>query len=610
MYRFIAYLGVVASVILGTMLGLAILILILLEQPFERFFDIHLQEFLFYPLPVLGAFVAGFLAIIHVRRSFQKQREQEHGEYLDSVSEEAGEFLRTVIKKMRYIKAVRREVWEELICHFEDELRECETDEQKQRKAEELISEFGDAKLLGKLLRRAKKRCRPLWREITARTFQAIGVIILYFMICFGRFAIGTPTISVNYIDWLNDRVRANRAESENAYPYYKKAVEACVKIPEQAYKICNMWPGDLNDVEVQILLEWANDNEEALELVIEGTKRPHYWTVYSTTEKALFEGGLPDDALMKELSSYKTLARALNWRSRYKAYKGDIVSALGDCFCLVKFSNQQQGKGLLIEQLVGIAIEALAQSTISMIIEKVDVPADALKNIQEQLRNEYARAHNIINLEGEKVFWYDIVQRGFTDDGKGDGRVLKEGLPFVVKNAKSALMGFFLWTYPDRREFMATIERYFEQAGVLLGKTPWQLQVEGESRKWDEIGKECNMLQILEPAHRRVGQLVWRMKTHRVTLLTVLAVLRYEKENGRCPENLHSLVGLDYLKELPMDPWSDKPLVYKRGDDGFVLYGVGSNFTDDGGEAARYDDGRIRKYADEGDWVFWPVGK
>ncbi len=68
--------------------------------------------------------------------------------------------------------------------------------------------------------------------------------------------------------------------------------------------------------------------------------------------------------------------------------------------------------------------------------------------------------------------------------------------------------------------------------------------------------------------------------------------------------------MGNFYNQGTPIDPWSDKPLVYKRTDDGFMLCGVGSNFRDDGGQVARDDKGKVKQYADEGDWVFWPVQK
>jgi len=42
------------------------------------------------------------------------------------------------------------------------------------------------------------------------------------------------------------------------------------------------------------------------------------------------------------------------------------------------------------------------------------------------------------------------------------------------------------------------------------------------------------------------------------------------------------------------------------------MLYGVGSNFKDDGGQVYRDNKGRARKWGtkEEGDWVFWPVQK
>ena len=156
----------------------------------------------------------------------------------------------------------------------------------------------------------------------------------------------------------------------------------------------------------------------------------------------------------------------------------------------------------------------------------------------------------------------------------------------------------------------MAIIERYFEQARILLGKTPWRLQVEGESRKWDEIGKESIMLQLLGPAHGRVGQLGWRTKTMRLGLLTVLALARYEKEKSEYPEGLDVLVEAGYLKDIPNDPYSDSTLVYKKTDKSFILYSLGENLSDDGGQVARRDDGVIKQWASDGDWVFWPVPK
>jgi hypothetical protein len=58
---------------------------------------------------------------------------------------------------MRYRKKVRADVMAELTAHFEDELRDCRTDEEKEQKAQRLITDFGDVKLLAVLLRPSQK---------------------------------------------------------------------------------------------------------------------------------------------------------------------------------------------------------------------------------------------------------------------------------------------------------------------------------------------------------------------------------------------------------------------------------------------------------------------
>ena len=135
------------------------------------------------------------------------------------------------------------------------------------------------------------------------------------------------------------------------------------------------------------------------------------------------------------------------------------------------------------------------------------------MRDFYNKLESNLINEKPVIDLEAEKVFWYDLVQRGFTDDGKGNGRVLKNGLPLVIKDAPSSLAGFFFWNYPDRREVTATIDEYFKKAAYLMNKTPYELHVNSKSHLWDKIGSECLMLKILGPAYQKTSNLSWRLK-------------------------------------------------------------------------------------------------
>jgi hypothetical protein len=52
----------------------------------------------------------------------------------------------------------------------------------------------------------------------------------------------------------------------------------------------------------------------------------------------------------------------------------------------------------------------------------------------------------------------------------------------------------------------------------------------------------------------------------------------------------------------------SGKPFAYKRVGEDFVLYSFGTNLKDDRGKLGLNIKGQPKRWADNGDEVFWPV--
>ena len=89
-----------------------------------------------------------------------------------------------------------------------------------------------------------------------------------------------------------------------------------------------------------------------------------------------------------------------------------------------------------------------------------------------------------------------------------------------------------------------------------------------------------------------------------------MIAIFRYKSDTGRYPQNLNQLVTAGFLKPLPIDSFSDKPLSYKKTEDNFILYSIGPDFKDDDGVSGKDSKGQDRPWRDNGDTVFWPVPK
>ena len=194
----------------------------------------------------------------------------------------AREYIDLVIKKMRCRKKVRREVRCELIDHFIDAIADCETDKGRERCAEELLAGFGDVAMLGKLLGRGKKRCRPLWLKVLVRTMQVAGILLLCIIARGAYLSIGTPVISVDYVQWMNEHVRGGRSDDLNALPYYERAVELSTEVPDELKDVFSgLLPEQFTSEHWDAVEEFLFRDTEALDALRQGAAKPHYWNVY-----------------------------------------------------------------------------------------------------------------------------------------------------------------------------------------------------------------------------------------------------------------------------------------------------------------------------------------
>ena len=587
----------------------------------------------------------------------------------------AGEYIKLVIKKMRYRKQVRADVLAELASDFEEELKEYTGDEQKQQIARQLIEEFGDVKLLAALLRRAKKRCRPLWRTVVARTFQVIGVLILCFIFYIVWFISGKPVITTNYVAEFNKIVRPPADESLNAAPLYNKAVDlreetsddfllffaknhqAVVdkkdqgRAKELAGKIDELFSNsnrlnlqeerqNIQDEVSGVLLRfmgkkyneltvgqrriaerWLQEHNDALELIIEGSRRPYYWREYET-ETA--EGGMIG-VLMPDISDFRRLAFNLRLRAWFRAEQGRYQDASDDVKSCYRFGQHLKGDKVLIEQLVGIGIEALSVQTIRDILGEYEIDSTVLADLQDSFEQIVAGENFVLSLKAEKLCVYDEIQRCFTEDRFGGGHLYLSRISSLKSDYQNDVMDVetifspqqwpravkVLFAHPDKEKTRETANCFYDFWTKYYLKTPCQIKAEGIDAEKEalEIIEGNVFLQILAPIDLvRVNQIARRNKTDVHATVAVLAILRYSKDKSSFPEDLEQLISAGYLKQPPDDVFSVKPLVYRKTDDDFILYSVGPNLTDEGGEYSRDSKGRIKNWLHNGDTVFWPL--
>jgi len=538
------------------------------------------------------------------------------------------EFIRLVIKKMRYRRKVRLDVQAELTAHFDDELKECTTDKEREQKARQIITDFGDAKLLGILLRRAKKRCRPLWRTITARTFQTIGVLILLFFFYTIWFLTGRPTINVDYLALFNQMNRPQLKDEDNAWPHYEKAITLFVKPDDDLRKVIDAASGrpgfgGLADEEQQKIKKWVELNESAWQEFVAASSKSYCYREYQYDPNIKDENKWLFNVLLPHLSEIKGLAKLGCWQARIHIDASQPRQAMDDCLSIAMTGRHWQGKGTLIEQLVGLALSGLGYTEILNITVTKELSPVDLKHLQENLLQIYPQSFPLMNVEGERICFLDVVQHLFTEGGPGGGHLVPHKLVYLGDITGSAdevrinmvRLPFYTaaaMVHAGRDETIAKGNEIYDYQAKRAKMTPYQRHINNPNGVNDMISALSKyrffLIHIIMPAVDRASEIAYRCKASYQATITILALKRWRLEKNEYPANLDELVAAGYLKELPADPFSDKPLVYKKTGDDFTLYSVGFNFKDDGGESGKDSKGRPTKWRDNGDTVFWPL--
>ena len=172
----------------------------------------------------------------------------------------AVDYIKLVIKKMKWRKDARVDVQAELIGHFEDALKDCKNEDEKETKAKELIENFGDAKLIADLSRRAKKRCRPMWVKTIIKAFQAACIAIGLFVLYVLWFISGKPDITTNYVEVVNKMVRPTANGSQNAAKFYEKAIKIFGEQQDKiGYDCTRKTFAEANETDIAQIKQWLN---------------------------------------------------------------------------------------------------------------------------------------------------------------------------------------------------------------------------------------------------------------------------------------------------------------------------------------------------------------
>jgi hypothetical protein len=364
--------------------------------------------------------------------------------------------------------------------------------------------------------------------------------------------------------------------EGKNGAPLWRAAEELCVFDGEDIKLLNEVYQGLIRDTPVaaekwQAIARLIEKNRKVLDLIPEVAGKPCFQ--YGDTGVRSWDKKIPN--------AIKTIraVRLLGFESLLAADKGDVRASLDLLRIGLRFAPKMAEERTLITYLIALADMKALLMFLNKAVSGREVSAELLLPVLGDLGDSQISLWKGLmrdSIRGERVMFMDVgLPSSLADFQKAYG-----GLAWTER------LYFWLIRPFVKRDIRLTLPLYEELETLALSSyyqtrefwKPYQDHL--HSLPWYAI-----VSKIIVPEFETVFMKVATLDALILTSRVGLACRIHKSRTGAYPENLEALVpGL--LTEVPIDPFTGKPLVYRREGQGFIVYSLGSNLKDDGGRS------------------------
>ncbi|MCA9274805.1 MAG: hypothetical protein KDA29_02155 [Phycisphaerales bacterium] len=561
-----------------------------------------------------------------------------------SLPKQVDEVIRTTVARTKLWRDEREQITRELISHAQDAIGAG-------RDASQIVGSFGDPKRVAKLMRRSMKRKRPISWQLYRFSKRTVGVLLLVLFVSYiavvVRFYTSEPQIKVDYGAILSSRNDGYR-EDQKSWSTLVESGVAWAKLEhelaqQQAQRDMDAGGRD-QDTEDEFgaavfpYLEPDHPEYEAFKQAVRGFA-PHLQDLRSAAERPII--GLPvgyapiieqgdgrtyvtgivsakpdeykEQSLIGvqliHLGSMRRLSQVLIFDARLALSDGDTGLACENYIAALGLARQARNEPFLISELVGMAIHNMVAVEIARQLR--DQPGLFDSDQLTQLAHTHARLIQLpgIELSYERMYFRDTLQRTFSDDGHGNGRMTPEAFeyfglmsaPFedfgpasmtdtvlIDRRVRAATMPLSIVFSNSREQERALHDAVMDETQLVLDQgVQWistlrESALIAEKVRAEETPMRFSFAALITPA---MGSVVtkWFEYQHTMGSFSVMIALEaYRAEHGQLPATIDDLHP-SYLPEIPLDLMDPgNPLKYIFEGDRYVIYSTGSDGDDD----------------------------
>ena len=359
-------------------------------------------------------------------------------------------------------------------------------------------------------------------------------------------------------------------------------------------------------------LAKWVNENQKPLDKMVEASARSRcYFPSPSLLDS---EQGVLMEMLAPGTLVVRNAGRMLSVRAMLLAGENHHKEAWRDLLAIHRVGHLfAQDSTALVEKCAGLAVDGIARDNTLALLAQRSLTAAQARQIQHDLElipNFHTVAASLNNFE--RLSYLDTVIAYHNDPKNKIGDI--EGLPhikYLRVDFNAALWkgneyfdrivaAMHLPQCTARNQATTQIESDLSRLGAKTEQSVKSIAgAIDPNRRSDIVASAmiCSFMPAFKSAMDAEDRANAELELER--LAAALAIFRIE--HGKYPEKLEELVP-GQLKKLPVDLYNAIPFIYKRTEDGYLLYSAGENGKDDGGstEIQQMYEGRRQDELDE----------
>ncbi len=231
-----------------------------------------------------------------------------------------------------------------------------------------------------------------------------------------------------------------------------------------------------------------------------------------------------------------------------------------------------------VVNALTARAIDEMGVYVVQAILDTGDLDADELHALQALLRDHARRADLSTGLRGERLYQMDMFEVMLRR--RTAAPTAPHSPPPVQPWVARVAGGLFKLNQAKCLELMGELIAALDDPAASI-RAAEQLDASMKS-----LGPHHVLTRTLMPSMTRVVTLSVRTRALLSCGQAALAAERWRLQRGDWPPDLAALVPA-YLEEAGVDPFTARPLCYRRDEIGVVIYSVGEDGADDAGAVA-----------------------